>query len=319
MNLTDGVGGCHVDGSVNGSVTADPDSQSALSISEEGNIDGWEFAIQHFFGDSGFGVAGSYTKVDGDVEADPGQDPGQLLGVGLVIPLATTGLRVVGRAGQLLDRSHQGVTRCTDHIRVITLDNLLEGLDLDALLAQLPAASGRGHRSALSTQPPLAAEAPVQFRHGTPRGDQRPRRELLQLRLHPPPGQAQVLHLTLQDEPLGVHPVLDLGLHRPAGTQLEAQAGVGALADGAPVDLHCPHGDVGQAEARFEDQDRQQDDRQGPVVHQRMEPAHQRVQGLGDEGEHAVVHRDVPRLGIVRQLAAIKRTHVRSRLNITGE
>jgi len=34
------TGGCHVDGTVNGSVTADPDSQSALSISEEGNIDG---------------------------------------------------------------------------------------------------------------------------------------------------------------------------------------------------------------------------------------------------------------------------------------
>ena len=34
------MGGCHVDGTVNGSVTADPDSQSALSISEEGNIDG---------------------------------------------------------------------------------------------------------------------------------------------------------------------------------------------------------------------------------------------------------------------------------------
>ena len=34
------TGGCHVDGTVNGSVTADPDSKSALSISEEGNIDG---------------------------------------------------------------------------------------------------------------------------------------------------------------------------------------------------------------------------------------------------------------------------------------
>ena len=33
-------GGCHVDGTVNGNVTADPESQSALSISEEGNIDG---------------------------------------------------------------------------------------------------------------------------------------------------------------------------------------------------------------------------------------------------------------------------------------
>ena len=42
---------------------------------EEGNIDGWEFAAQHFFGSSGFGIAGSYTMVDGDVEADPRQDP----------------------------------------------------------------------------------------------------------------------------------------------------------------------------------------------------------------------------------------------------
>lgn len=41
----------------------------------EGNIFGWEFAAQHFFGDSGFGIAGSYTVVNGDVEADIGQDP----------------------------------------------------------------------------------------------------------------------------------------------------------------------------------------------------------------------------------------------------
>jgi cytoskeletal protein CcmA (bactofilin family) len=34
------AGGCHVDGTVNGNVTADPDSQSALSISEGGNVDG---------------------------------------------------------------------------------------------------------------------------------------------------------------------------------------------------------------------------------------------------------------------------------------
>lgn len=44
---------------------------------EEASIDGWEFAVQHFFGDSGFGVAGSYTIVNGDVEADPGQDPNE--------------------------------------------------------------------------------------------------------------------------------------------------------------------------------------------------------------------------------------------------
>jgi TonB-dependent receptor len=44
---------------------------------EDANINGWEFAWQHFFGDSGFGVAGSYTAVDGDVEGDPGQDPNE--------------------------------------------------------------------------------------------------------------------------------------------------------------------------------------------------------------------------------------------------
>ncbi len=42
---------------------------------EDANIDGWEFAWQHFFGDSGFGFAGSYTVVNGDIDADPGQDP----------------------------------------------------------------------------------------------------------------------------------------------------------------------------------------------------------------------------------------------------
>jgi TonB-dependent receptor len=41
----------------------------------EGNIFGWEFAAQHFFGDTGFGIAGSYTVVNGDVEADIGSDP----------------------------------------------------------------------------------------------------------------------------------------------------------------------------------------------------------------------------------------------------
>jgi len=33
-------GGCHIDGTVKGNVTADPDSESALSISDIGNIDG---------------------------------------------------------------------------------------------------------------------------------------------------------------------------------------------------------------------------------------------------------------------------------------
>ena len=32
-------GGCHIDGTVKGNVTADPDSESALSISDIGNIE----------------------------------------------------------------------------------------------------------------------------------------------------------------------------------------------------------------------------------------------------------------------------------------
>ena len=49
-------GGCHVDGTVNGSVTADPDSKSALSISEEGNIEG--------------GVTVPYVVLNGIVRGD---------------------------------------------------------------------------------------------------------------------------------------------------------------------------------------------------------------------------------------------------------
>ena len=57
---------------------ADPLMQFRVSQpinNEDAKIHGWEFAGQYFFGDSGFGVAGSYTIVDGDVDADPGQDP----------------------------------------------------------------------------------------------------------------------------------------------------------------------------------------------------------------------------------------------------
>jgi TonB-dependent receptor len=43
----------------------------------EANVWGYEIAMQHFFGDSGFGVAANYTVVEGDVEADPGQDPNE--------------------------------------------------------------------------------------------------------------------------------------------------------------------------------------------------------------------------------------------------
>ncbi|MDI7774032.1 TonB-dependent receptor [Asticcacaulis sp. EMRT-3] len=39
------------------------------------NIDGFEFAIQHFFGDTGFGIAASATTVNGDVALDNAADP----------------------------------------------------------------------------------------------------------------------------------------------------------------------------------------------------------------------------------------------------
>ncbi|HWU51076.1 MAG TPA: TonB-dependent receptor [Asticcacaulis sp.] len=39
------------------------------------NIDGFEFAVQHFFGDTGFGVAASATTVNGDVALDNAADP----------------------------------------------------------------------------------------------------------------------------------------------------------------------------------------------------------------------------------------------------
>lgn len=39
------------------------------------NIDGFEFALQHFFGDTGFGIAASATTVNGDVALDDGASP----------------------------------------------------------------------------------------------------------------------------------------------------------------------------------------------------------------------------------------------------
>ncbi len=58
----------------------DPEMQFRVTTpinDREGNIFGWEFAAQHFFGGSGFGLAASYTIVNGDVNADPGQDPNE--------------------------------------------------------------------------------------------------------------------------------------------------------------------------------------------------------------------------------------------------
>ena len=49
-------GGCHIDGTVNGSVTADPDTDSALSVSDIGSVDG--------------GVTVPYVVLNGIVKGD---------------------------------------------------------------------------------------------------------------------------------------------------------------------------------------------------------------------------------------------------------
>ncbi len=49
-------GGCHIDGTVQGNVTADPDTDSALSISDVGNVDG--------------GVTVPYVVLNGIVKGD---------------------------------------------------------------------------------------------------------------------------------------------------------------------------------------------------------------------------------------------------------
>jgi len=42
---------------------------------KEAKIDGFELAVQHFFGDSGFGVQANYTTVNGDIGFDNNGDP----------------------------------------------------------------------------------------------------------------------------------------------------------------------------------------------------------------------------------------------------
>lgn len=52
--------------------------------SEDAEIDGFEIALQHMFGESGFGVIANYTTVDGDIEYDDkiiGEDQFALLGL----------------------------------------------------------------------------------------------------------------------------------------------------------------------------------------------------------------------------------------------
>ena len=74
----------YVDGVVNGfDVIADASDPLFLFEvtqpinQEQANINGIELAGQYFFGDTGFGIAGSYTLVEGDVGFDVGADPSE--------------------------------------------------------------------------------------------------------------------------------------------------------------------------------------------------------------------------------------------------
>ncbi len=62
----------------NGIITGDPSSDPLMEFAintpinndEERVVDGFEFNVQHFFGNSGFGVIANYTAVDSDLEYD---------------------------------------------------------------------------------------------------------------------------------------------------------------------------------------------------------------------------------------------------------
>ena len=75
--LRDNSTGVRVDGDGNIFVDGIAGSDNPLMFDvtipvnqKEASIDGWEFAVQHIFGESGFGVIANYTKVDGDISFD---------------------------------------------------------------------------------------------------------------------------------------------------------------------------------------------------------------------------------------------------------
>ncbi|MED5525918.1 MAG: TonB-dependent receptor [Pseudomonadota bacterium] len=62
----------------NGAITGNPNEDPLMSFnvdtpvnsSRKDTIDGWEFAVQHFFGESGFGIIANYTLVDSNTSYD---------------------------------------------------------------------------------------------------------------------------------------------------------------------------------------------------------------------------------------------------------
>ncbi len=58
---------------------------------ETATLYGWELAIQHFFGDTGFGVGANYTTVEGDIDVD-----NSLVGFQFVLPGLSNSANLVG-------------------------------------------------------------------------------------------------------------------------------------------------------------------------------------------------------------------------------
>ena len=73
----------------NVAVTSQPgDPEAIFAISrplntEERSIDGWELAVQHMFGETGFGIQANYTLVNSDAEYDPFNFQQQAILIGL--------------------------------------------------------------------------------------------------------------------------------------------------------------------------------------------------------------------------------------------
>jgi TonB-dependent receptor len=73
-------------GTIRGVPGQDPAAVFNLSTSSAQNdveIDGWEFAFQHIFGDSGFGFSANYTMVDSDIAYDDNSVEDQFAILGL--------------------------------------------------------------------------------------------------------------------------------------------------------------------------------------------------------------------------------------------
>ncbi|RYY01207.1 MAG: TonB-dependent receptor [Gammaproteobacteria bacterium] len=61
-------------------VPGDPGVTNITTVpvnSKDANLNGWEFAGQHFFGDSGFGIQANYTIVNGSIGYDFNAEPGE--------------------------------------------------------------------------------------------------------------------------------------------------------------------------------------------------------------------------------------------------